>query len=69
VLVEHDEGARTVVMHRGDHVVAVNLDSAEREVAVPSGLVPVLDWSGTSRVEGERLSLDGESAVVLGPPL
>jgi maltooligosyltrehalose trehalohydrolase len=69
VRVEHDKQARTVLMHRGDHVVAVNLDTEVRELSVPQGLVPVLDWAGDSRVTDGRLHLAGESAVVLGPPV
>lgn len=67
VRVEHDEQARTVLMHRGDHVVAVNLGAHECELSVPEGLVPVLDWVGDSRVTGAVLHLAAESAVVLGP--
>jgi maltooligosyltrehalose trehalohydrolase len=67
VRVDHDEAARTVVMHRGEHVVAVNLGDERTELSVPPGLAPVLDWSGEARIDGDVLHLPGESAAVLGP--
>jgi maltooligosyltrehalose trehalohydrolase len=69
VEVEHDEAARTVVVHRGKHLVVVNLSEQDQEIAVREGVVPVLDWTGRSHVAHDRLSLPGESAVVLGPRL
>jgi maltooligosyltrehalose trehalohydrolase len=67
VRVEHDEDARTVVMHRAEHVVVANLGTDVRELPVPADSVPLLDWTGEARVEGERLLVPGQSAVVLGP--
>jgi maltooligosyltrehalose trehalohydrolase len=69
VEVEHDEAARTVVVHRGKHLVVVNLSEQDQEIAVREGVVPVLDWTGRSHVAHDLLSLPGESAVVLGPRL
>jgi maltooligosyltrehalose trehalohydrolase len=67
VRVDHDEDARTVVMHRADHVVVANLGTDAQELAVPVGLVPLLDWTGRARVDGDRLQVPAQSAVVLGP--
>ena len=74
VRVDHDQVARTVVVYRGDHVVAVNLFDERREI--PLGLgeleLPTLDvvlaWSSEeATIEGTHLNLPAESAVVLGP--
>jgi maltooligosyltrehalose trehalohydrolase len=67
VRVDHDEDARTVVLHRADHVVVVNLGNGACELPVPVGLVPLLDWTGKARVDGDRLQVPAQSAVVLGP--
>jgi hypothetical protein len=54
-------------MHRADHVVVANLGTDAQELAVPVGLVPLLDWTGRARVDGDRLQVPAQSAVVLGP--
>ncbi|MDO9377792.1 MAG: malto-oligosyltrehalose trehalohydrolase [Nocardioidaceae bacterium] len=77
VVVQHDEQARTVVVHRGDAVVAVNLGqvSAELPVGAPEGREPddrervvVLAWDAdATQWDGAMLTLPPESAVVLAP--
>jgi len=67
VRVEHDEDARTVTMYRDAHVVVANLGTVARELPVPTDLVPLLDWTGEARVDGNRLHVPAQSAVVLGP--
>ncbi len=66
VRVEHDALARTVLVHRGRHLVVVNLDEAPVELglAVPATVVLAWDEAGT-RVNGDTLWLPAESATVL----
>jgi maltooligosyltrehalose trehalohydrolase len=73
VHVDHDAERRTVLVHRGDHTVAVNLSAEPREIvleASPDDPAPqiVLAWepAGSTLADGV-LTLPPESAVVLGP--
>ncbi len=72
VRVEHDQQAGTVVVYRGEHVVAVNLSESPREVVLQTGggQEPVHDvmlaWSPDDViVDGNALTIPAESAVVL----
>jgi hypothetical protein len=47
--------------------VVANLGTDARELPVPTDLVPLLDWTGEARVDGNRLHVPAQSAVVLGP--
>ena len=69
VRVEHDVAAGTVLVHRGAHVVAVNLDRERRTLVLPSaGLSVVLAWDAADvELAGARVTLAGESAAILGP--
>jgi maltooligosyltrehalose trehalohydrolase len=74
VRVDHDEAARTVVVYRGDHVVAVNLSDRACTLTLDSGPgeEPVRDvllaWTpGEVAVGADRLTVPAESAVVLAP--
>jgi maltooligosyltrehalose trehalohydrolase len=46
ISVDHDAAARTVVVHRGAHVVVVNASGAAREVELHADLHDVHDWMG-----------------------
>ncbi|MDX6620871.1 MAG: maltooligosyltrehalose trehalohydrolase [Gaiellales bacterium] len=68
VRVEHDAAARTLIVHRGGHVVVVNLATEPRMLLLPSAdLRVVLAWDPAG-VEGNGagMTLSGENAVVLG---
>ncbi|MBA2560871.1 MAG: malto-oligosyltrehalose trehalohydrolase [Propionibacteriales bacterium] len=74
VRAQHDPAARTVVMYRGGHVVAVNLADEPREVALQvDGLdQPALDvilaWSPDEvGFDAHTIRVPAESAVILGP--
>ncbi len=72
VRVVHDEAARTVVMHRGEHVVVVNLSDESRRVAWdrtgPESPAVVLAYApDRTQVLDATVELPAESAVVLGP--
>ena len=69
VRVEHDAAAGTVLVHRGAHVVAVNLDRERRTLVLPSArLSVVLAWDAAGvELAGARVTLAGESAAILGP--
>ncbi|MDQ4006940.1 MAG: malto-oligosyltrehalose trehalohydrolase [Actinomycetota bacterium] len=67
VVVRHDAQARTVVVHRGAHRVAVNLSDDPRTVDTEAGgLAVLLAWEQT-RLEGGSVLLPARSACVLGP--
>jgi maltooligosyltrehalose trehalohydrolase len=73
VHVDHDAERRTVLVHRGQHIVAVNLSDEERELPFELGgeggdsqIVLAWDPAGSRLADG-RLTLPAESAVVLGP--
>ncbi len=74
VRVEHDPVASTVVMHRGDLVVAVNLSDEFRDVVIVGReadspeLEVVLEWSEQAAVVGPgSVRLPAESPAILGP--
>ena len=72
VKVEHDHEAGTVVVRRGNQVVAVNLAQQQRRLdlrAEPSGGIEiVLAWvPGSTRLDGTVLTLPPESAAIVGP--
>ena len=59
----------TVVVRRGEHVVAVNLAGEARTLALPSaGLVVVLAWDPAGvALDGAQITLGAESVAILGP--
>ena len=70
--VEHDHEAGTVVVRRGNQVVAANLAQQERRLdlrAEPSGGIEiVLAWEpGSTRLDGTVLTLPPEPAAIVGP--
>ncbi len=73
VLVDHDSERRTVLVRRASHLVAVNLSAAAQEIDLSgspnwASLQVVLAWNPSeTALEGDRLTLPAESAVVLGP--
>ena len=68
VEVQHDEAARTVLVRRGRHRVAVNLADSPAELFLGDiGLDLLLAWDPAAAVADSTLSLPGRSAAVLGP--
>jgi maltooligosyltrehalose trehalohydrolase len=68
VRVEHDVTARTVLVSRGEHRVAVNLAAQPATVSVGHGLGVLLAWAPRhTRFEGGSLTLPPLSCAVLGP--
>jgi maltooligosyltrehalose trehalohydrolase len=69
VVVRHDVEGRTVVVHRGEHRVAVNLSGQPQDLDLqPAGAVDVLlAWDDDTTVTGARVRLPRRSACVLGP--
>ncbi len=69
VVVHHDPVARTVVVRRDRHRVAVNLaDGPARLDLGVAGLVVTLAWDPTATtVRGQLVELPARSAAVLGP--
>jgi maltooligosyltrehalose trehalohydrolase len=69
VRVEHDAIARTVIVHRGEHVVAVNLDQQPHDLVLPrAGLGGVLAWDAAGvAIAGARVTLAAENAAILAP--
>ncbi|MGZ4654675.1 malto-oligosyltrehalose trehalohydrolase [Oryzihumus sp.] len=69
--VDHDHAARTVVVTRGEHRVAVNLGSGPALLDLGEATAyrqVVLAWDEGARLTDDgRLSLPGESAAVVGP--
>jgi maltooligosyltrehalose trehalohydrolase len=68
VRVDDDAEAQTVVVHRGDHLVVVNLASEPRVVRPAIGtdeLRVVLAWDLRDAVADGELVLSGQSAAVL----
>lgn len=71
VVVEHDPVRRTVVVHRGEHLVAVNLDGSPRDLTIGAGSPPelVAAWDpDATRLLGRVLTLPPESAAVVHVP-
>jgi hypothetical protein len=72
VRVVHDYAQRTVLMYRGDHVVAVNLSQLHHELAVDAvhpQLEIVAAWDPEqTRVNGRVITLPPESAAIFGVP-
>ena len=72
--VTHDDAARTVVVHRGDHRVLVNLSGQERTLpldadpAPAEGMSLLLAWDEGTALEGGQVRLPARSACVAGPP-
>ncbi len=73
VRVEQDGTARTVVVHRGEHLVVVNLSDQPRDVEITSSeavqplLEVVLAWAPEVVVEPSLVRMPPESVAVLGP--
>ena len=71
IRVEHDESAQTVVVHRGEHVVVVNLADQPRDVEIspfdaePPALEVLLAWAPDVVVEPILVRMPAESAAVL----
>jgi maltooligosyltrehalose trehalohydrolase len=72
VRVEHDVDARTVVVHRGAYVVAVNVSDEVRTLDVDVDAEPaiVVAWRPEDTTLADRvLTLPPESAAIVGPAL
>jgi maltooligosyltrehalose trehalohydrolase len=74
VRVRHDAEAETVVVERGEYVVAVNLSAVERHLDVATGSGPdlavTLAWRPDDTVLADGvLTLPSESAAIVGPAL
>jgi maltooligosyltrehalose trehalohydrolase len=69
VVVRHDVEARTVVVHRGRHRVAVNLSGEATSLDLDSDapLQVLLSWDEGTVLEDGRVRLGPASACVLGP--
>ncbi|HEX2177460.1 MAG TPA: malto-oligosyltrehalose trehalohydrolase [Nocardioidaceae bacterium] len=71
VVVRHDEASRTVVVHRGDHRVAVNLADEPRTLDLDTdaaGLDVLLAWDpSAATLEHRSLRLGPQSACIVGP--
>ncbi|HET7474619.1 MAG TPA: malto-oligosyltrehalose trehalohydrolase [Dermatophilaceae bacterium] len=72
VRVEHDTDTGLVVVHRGEHLVLVNLGESALEVPVELPLlaaspVLLLAWEPLCRLEDGVLKLPAASAAVVGP--
>jgi maltooligosyltrehalose trehalohydrolase len=70
VRVEHDAEARTVVVHRGAYVVAVNVSDEVRRLDVDIDAEPaiVVAWRpNDTTLAGGVLTLPPESAAIVGP--
>jgi len=68
VRVEHDETSGSVVVHRGEHRVAVNLGGSPAELGLrTAGLQILLAWDPATAVSGAVLALPARSAALLGP--
>jgi maltooligosyltrehalose trehalohydrolase len=72
VHVGHDPDHGTVVVHRGEHLVAVNLSAESREIGftptASEDVTVVLAWDDDAMlVDATTVRLGAESAVVLGP--
>jgi maltooligosyltrehalose trehalohydrolase len=69
VRVRHDQRARTVVMERGRHLVAVNLSEEPARLELPAAdyrVAAAWDPDATA-VTARELTLPGSSAAVLSP--
>jgi maltooligosyltrehalose trehalohydrolase len=69
VHVRHDQHARTVVMERGRHLVAVNLSEEPARLELPAAdyrVAAAWDLNATA-VTAREVSLPGRSAAVLSP--
>ncbi|MGH3507544.1 MAG: malto-oligosyltrehalose trehalohydrolase [Nocardioidaceae bacterium] len=73
VHVSHDLENGTIVVHRGEHLIAVNLSAQPRDIGfvpiTPGAVSVVLAWDteGTTLVDDTTVRLGAESAVILGP--
>jgi maltooligosyltrehalose trehalohydrolase len=68
VQVTSDDQARTVLVQRGGHAVAVNVGDAPADLDLPaSGLEVLMSWEPATTVDQGVLSLPPRSAAVLGP--
>ncbi|MDQ4085000.1 MAG: malto-oligosyltrehalose trehalohydrolase [Actinomycetota bacterium] len=70
VAVVHDETARTVLVHRGEHRVVVNLADSARAVETDLEAGPacvLLAWDDDTTLDQGRVHLPPRSACVVGP--
>ncbi|MDF2968752.1 MAG: malto-oligosyltrehalose trehalohydrolase [Nocardioidaceae bacterium] len=68
VRVTSDDPARTVLVQRGGHAVAVNVGDASAALHLPApGTEVLLAWEAPTTVDRGVLSLPPRSAAVLGP--
>ncbi len=66
----HDVAARTVLVRRGDHLVAVNLSDRDADIALgadAAGVEVLLAWDDATAVHGTSVRVPARSATVLGP--
>jgi maltooligosyltrehalose trehalohydrolase len=68
VRVARDAAAQTVIVHRGAHVVVVNLGPQSQTLEVPAGLrVALASDPRATTLAGAHVTLAAETAAVLGP--
>ena len=68
--VVHDATAHTVLVRRGDHLVAVNLSEGDADIALgpdAAGVEVLLAWDEATAVHGTSVRVPARSATVLGP--